>query len=159
MTTAVHAIESSGVGRLLRESLWAYPITETLHIVGLATLYGSVLIVDLRLLGLNRSLPVSRLARHALPWTVGAFLLVMLTGLLMFTAHAEDFLTNRVFIFKMGLIATAGVNAALLHTGVMRTVAAWDVNVMPPLRVRLAAVFSILLWTTVIACGRLLAYT
>lgn len=159
MTTAVHAIESSGVGRLLRESLWAYPITETLHIVGLATLYGSVLIVDLRLLGLNRSLPVSRLARHALPWTVGAFLLVMLTGLLMFTAHAEDFLTNRVFIVKLGLIATAGVNAALLHTGVMRTVAAWDVNVMPPLRVRLAAVFSILLWTTVIACGRLLAYT
>ena len=159
MTTAVHAIESSGVGRLLRESLWAYPITETLHIVGLATLYGSVLIVDLRLLGLNRSLPVSRLARHALPWTVGAFLLVMVTGLLMFTAHAEDFLTNRVFIFKMGLIATAGVNAALLHTGVMRTVAAWDVNVMPPSRVRLTAVFSILLWTTVIACGRLLAYT
>ena len=159
MTTAVHAIESSGVGRLLRESLWAYPITETLHIVGLATLYGSVLIVDLRLLGLNRSLPVSRLARHALPWTVGAFLLVMVTGLLMFTAHAEDFLTNRVFIVKLGLIATAGVNAALLHTGVMRTVAAWDVNVMPPLRVRLAAVFSILLWTTVIACGRLLAYT
>ena len=159
MTTAVHAIESSGVGRLLRESLWAYPITETLHIVGLATLYGSVLIVDLRLLGLNRSLPASRLARHALPWTVGAFLLVMLTGLLMFTAHAEDFLTNRVFIVKLGLIATAGVNAALLHTGVMRTVAAWDVNVMPPLRVWLAAVFSILLWTTVIACGRLLAYT
>ena len=159
MTTAVHAIESSGVGRLLRESLWAYPIAETLHIVGLATLYGSVLIVDLRLLGLNRSLPVSRLARHALPWTVGAFLLVMVTGLLMFTAHAEDFLTNRVFIFKMGLIATAGVNAALLHTGVMRTVAAWDVNVMPPSRVRLSAVFSILLWTTVIACGRLLAYT
>ena len=159
MTTAVHAIESSGVGRLLRESLWAYPIAETLHIVGLATLYGSVLIVDLRLLGLNRSLPVSRLARHALPWTVGAFLLVMLTGLLMFTAHAEDFLTNRVFIFKMGVIATAGVNAALLHTGVMRTVAAWDVNVMPPLRVRLAAVFSILLWTTVITCGRFLAYT
>ena len=159
MTTAVHAIESSGVGRLLRESLWAYPITETLHIVGLATLYGSVLIVDLRLLGLNRSLPVSRLARHALPWTVGAFLLVMVTGLLMFTAHAEDFLTNRVFIVKLGLIATAGVNAALLHTGVMRTVAAWDVNVMPPSRVRLTAVFSILLWTTVIACGRLLAYT
>ncbi|MEP7330432.1 MAG: hypothetical protein ABI777_14580, partial [Betaproteobacteria bacterium] len=93
------------------------------------------------------------------PWTVGAFFLVMLTGLLMFTAHAEDFLTNRVFILKMGLIGTAGVNAALLHTGVMRTVAAWDVNVVPPARVRMAALLSILLWTFVIACGRLLAYT
>ncbi|MEP7330062.1 MAG: DUF6644 family protein [Betaproteobacteria bacterium] len=159
MTTAIHALENSGLGRTLRESLWAYPITETLHIIGLAALYGSVLVVDLRLLGLNRTLPVSRLARHALPWTIGAFFLVMLTGLLMFTAHVEDFLTNRVFILKMGLIGTAGVNAALLHTGVMRTVAAWDINVVPPVRVRMAALLSILLWTFVIACGRLLAYT
>jgi hypothetical protein len=159
VTTAAHAIEGSGLGRMLRESLWAYPITETLHIIGLATLYGSVLIVDLRLLGLNRSLPVARLARHALPWTVGAFLLVAATGLLMFTAHAEDFLTNRVFIVKMSLIAIAGTNAAMLHTGVMRTVAAWDVNVLPPLRVRVAALLSIALWTVVIACGRFLAYT
>ena len=147
------------MGRLLRESMWAYPITETLHIIGLATLFGSVLIVDLRLLGLNRGLPVSRLARHALPWTVGAFLLVMTTGLLMFTAHAEDFLTNRVFILKMALIGAAGINAAMLHTGVMRTVGAWDVNVLPPARVRCSAVLSIVLWMIVIACGRFLAYT
>ena len=159
MSTAVHAIEGSGVGRMLRESLWAYPITETLHIIGLATLFGSVLVLDLRLLGLNRGLPVSRLAHHALPWTIGAFLLVMTTGLLMFTAHAEDFLTNRVFILKMGLIATAGVNAAMLHTGVMRTVAAWDINVLPPARVRWSALLSIVLWMVVIACGRFLAYT
>lgn len=147
------------MGRLLRESMWGYPITETLHIIGLATLFGSVLIVDLRLLGLNRGLPVSRLARHALPWTVGAFLLVMTTGLLMFTAHAEDFLTNRVFILKMALIGTAGINAAMLHTGVMRTVGTWDVNVLPPARVRWSAVLSIALWMIVIACGRFLAYT
>jgi hypothetical protein len=64
-----------------------------------------------------------------------------------------------VFIVKMSLIAIAGTNAAMLHTGVMRTVAAWDVNVLPPLRVRVAALLSIALWTVVIACGRFLAYT
>ncbi|MEO8507076.1 MAG: DUF6644 family protein [Betaproteobacteria bacterium] len=158
MTTAVHALESSGLGRTLRESLWAYPAVETLHIIGLALVYGSIVIVDLRLLGLSRGVSVVRLARHALPWTVGAFLCVAATGLLMFTAHAEDFLSNRVFLLKMGLILTAGLNAGLLHAGAMRTAAQWDAGLPPP-RVRLAAALSIVLWTCVIACGRLLAYT
>ena len=159
MTTALHALEGSGIGRMLRESLWAYPAAETLHIIGLATLFGSVLIVDLRLLGINRGLSVSRLAWHALPWTVGAFMLVMITGLLMFTAHASELLDNRVFMLKMGLIGASGLNAALLHTGAMSKVSAWDVNAMPPISVRIAAVLSIVLWVIVIACGRLLAYT
>jgi hypothetical protein len=159
MTTAVHALEASGAGRMMRESLWAYPAVETLHIIGLATVYGSIVVVDLRLLGLSRGVSAARLARHALPWTVGAFVLVMCTGLLMFTAHADDFLSNRVFILKMGLILFAGVNAAILHTGAFRTVRAWDTGVMPPASVRFAAALSIVLWTCVIACGRLLAYT
>jgi Family of unknown function (DUF6644) len=159
MTTAVHAIESSGLGRMMRESLWAYPIVETMHIVGLATVYGSVLVVDLRLLGLSRRVSVSSLSRLALPFTVGAFCLVLVTGLMMFTAHTEDFLGNRVFMLKMALIMAAGVNAALLHTGAMRAAGTWDIDVMPPSRVRVAAGASILLWTAVIACGRLLAYT
>lgn len=159
MTTALHALEGSGVGRILRESLWAYPAAETLHIIGLATLFGSVLIVDLRLLGFNRGLSVSRLAWHALPWTVGAFMVVMVTGLLMFTAHASELLDNRVFMLKMGLIGASGLNAALLHTGAMSRIAAWDVDAMPPMRVRIAALLSIVLWVIVIACGRMLAYT
>jgi len=159
VTTALHALESSGVGRIMRESLWTYPAVEILHIVGLATVYGSIVVVDLRLLGLSRGVSAARLARHALPWTVGAFVLVMCSGLLMFTAHAEDFLTNRIFILKMGLILAGGANAALLHTGALRSVATWDTGVMPPTSVRVAAGLSIVLWTCVIACGRLLAYT
>ena len=159
MTTAVHAIESSGLGRMMRESLWAYPIVETLHITGLAIVYGSIVVVDLRLLGLSRGVSVSHLARHALPWTVGAFFLVMATGLMMFTAHTQDFLGNRIFILKMGLILTGAVNAAMLHAGALRSVAGWDTTVMPPDRVRIAAAVSIVVWTGVIACGRFLAYT
>lgn len=159
MTTALHALEGSGVGRALRESLWGYPAVETLHIIGLAALFGSVLVVDLRLLGLARSLSVTRLSRLALPWTVGAFLLVVLTGTLLFTAHAEDFLANRVFLLKMGLILVAGVNAGLLHAGALAKVGPWDTNAPSPARVRVAAALSLVLWPGVIACGRLLAYT
>lgn len=159
MTTAVHAIESSGLGRIMRESLWAYPIVETFHIIGLATIFGSILVVDLRLLGLSRTVSAARLARHALPWTVAGFVLVLVTGLMMFTAHTADFLGNGVFMLKMGLILAAGINAAALHTGPLRTVGAWDTGVLPPGRVRVAAGLSIVLWMSVIACGRFLAYT
>jgi hypothetical protein len=159
VTTALHALEGSGVARWMREALWAYPAVEAIHIMALGIVFGSILVVDLRLLGLSREVPASRLARHALPWTVAAFVLAMLTGLLMFTAHAEDFLTNQVFILKMGLILAAGVNAGLLHAGAFRTVGQWDTLVMPPLRVRVAAALSIVIWIGVIACGRLLAYT
>lgn len=159
MTAALHALEGSGIGRIMRESLWAYPIVETLHIIGLATVYGSILVVDLRLLGLSRGVSAARLARHALPWTVGAFGLVLTTGLLMFTAHVADFIGNPIFMLKMGLILAGGVNAGLLHAGALRSVATWDTGVMPPASVRLAAALSIVLWTSVIACGRFLAYT
>ncbi len=159
MTTALHAIEASPLARFMREALWAYPAVETVHILAIAVVVGSTVIVDLRLLGLSRQVSATRLSRHALPWTLGAFVVAMGSGLLMFTAHAEDFLTNRVFALKMALILAAGVNAGLLHTGAFRHAAPWDVGGAPPARVRLAAALSIVIWTGVVACGRLLAYT
>jgi hypothetical protein len=152
-------IESTAVARWMREAMWAYPAVEAIHILALAILVGSVVIVDLRLAGLSRDVRVTTLARHALPFAIGAFGVSIVTGLLMFTAHAEDFLTNRVFVLKMGLILAAGANAALLHAGAFRGVAAWDTGTMPPPGVRFAAVLSIAIWIAVIACGRLLAYT
>ena len=159
MATALHAVETSGVGRALRESLWAFPIVETIHISAFAVVVGSIVVLDLRLMGLSRRVPVSRLAAHVLPWTLAAFLVAALSGLTMFTAHASDYLGNRVFTLKMGLILAAGVNAGILHAGAMRSAGAWDAGTAIPLRVRAAAAVSVLLWFSVIACGRLLAYT
>ena len=155
----MQAIEASFIARWMREALWAYPAVEATHILALGLVVGSIVIVDLRLLGLSRDVPVARLSRHALPWTVGAFVVAMCTGLLMFTAHAEDFLTNRVFAIKMGLLLLAGINAGILHTGPWRSIAQWDTGVMPPGRVRFSAAVSIVIWISVVACGRLLAYT
>jgi hypothetical protein len=101
---------------------------------------------------------VRRLAGHTLPWTAGAFLLIVPSGFAMFTAHAAEFIGNPVFALKMCLILGAGVNAAIFHAGVFRGAAGWDVSVMPPLAARAAGAVSLLVWISVIACGRLLAY-
>jgi hypothetical protein len=152
-------IEGSALGVAMRQSLWLYPIVEIVHLAGIGLLFGSIAILDLRLLGLSRDVPLRRLASHILPWTAASFLLIVPSGLAMFTAHASDFIASPVFALKMGLILAAGVNAALFHAGAMRTAVDWDVNRAPPRAARVAAALSLLLWLSVIACGRLLAYT
>ena len=159
---ALGALEGSGLGRAMREWLWLYPSVEVVHIVGIGLLFGSIAVLDLRLLGVSRNLSVKRLARHVLPWTAASFLLIVPSGLMMFSAHATEFIDSGVFVTKMLLILAGGLNAALFHAITYRTVDVWDAEEMrhlaPPPSARLAAALSLLLWVGVIACGRLLAY-
>ena len=159
---ALGALEASGLGQAMRQWLWLYPTVETIHIVGIGLLFGSIAVLDLRLLGFSRSFPVKKLASHVLPWTLGSFLLIIPSGFLMFTAHATEFIDSEVFLLKMGLILAAGVNAGVFHTTVFRSADVWDAEEMrklpPPPSVRASAAISLLLWISVIACGRLLAY-
>jgi hypothetical protein len=159
---ALGALESSGLGQAMRQWLWLCPSVEIVHIVGIALLFGSIAVMDLRLLGVSRHIPVRSLARHVLPWTGGSFLLIIPSGLLMFTAHATEFIDSEVFIVKMLLILAGGVNAALFHTITFRTADVWDSEEMrklpPPPSARTAGALSLLIWISVIACGRLLAY-
>jgi hypothetical protein len=155
---ALGALESSGLAQAMRQSLWLYPAVETVHLVGIGLLFGSVAVVDLRLLGLSRTLSVRQLARHALPWTLASFALIVPSGLAMFTAHASDFITSPVFVLKMLLILGAGFNAALFHAVVFPGVDDWDRSAPPPGLARLSAALSLAVWMSVIACGRLLAY-
>lgn len=152
------AIEATPLGVAMRQWLWLYPSVEIVHLVGIALLFGSIAVLDLRLLGLSREVPVRRLAAHVLPWTLGSFLLIVPSGLAMFVAHATDLISNPAFVVKMVVLMLAGTNAAVFHAGVFRSAANWDVNVMPPPAARLSAAASLLLWIVVIACGRLLAY-
>lgn len=157
-TTPIAAIEGSPLALAMRHELWLYPAVEIAHIAGFVVLVGSIAMFDLRLLGLSRALPVRLMARHMLPWTGGALIVIVPTGLLMFITHAGDFLVNRAFQLKLALILIAGVNAALFHAGVFRTVAQWDTAIAPPYAARIHAGVSLALWIGVIACGRLLAY-
>jgi len=152
------AIERLPLALAMRHDLWLYPIVEIIHITGFVTLVGSVIVLDLRLLGLSRALPVRQLAHHVLPWSAGALLLIVPTGLLMFITHAGDFISNPAFITKMSLLFCAGLNAAVFHAGVFRTVATWNTDTVAPPAARLHAALSLLIWIGVLACGRLLAY-
>jgi hypothetical protein len=160
--TALGALEASGLGQAMRQWLWLYPAVEIVHIVGIGLLFGSIAILDLRLLGVSRGIPVRALARHVLPWTAAAFLLIVPSGLMMFTAHASDFISSPVFAVKMCLIMAAGANAALFHAIVFPSVGVWDSEEMrklgPPPSARACAAASLAIWISVIACGRLLAY-
>ena len=152
------ALEASGLGRAMREWLWLYPSVEIAHIWGFVMLVGSIAMLDLRLLGLSSRVPVRELSRHLLPWTLGALLLIVPSGLMMFIAHADDFITNRAFVLKLTLIFAAAINAVFFHLGPYRSVDRWNVGVATPPSAKLHAALSLMIWMGVIACGRLLAY-
>ena len=158
MTGSGNPIEGLAIAKAMREELWLYPAVEIVHIIGFSILVGSVVMFDLRVLGLSRQISVRALARHLLPWSVAALLIIVPTGLLMFSAHAGDFLGNRAFELKMALLLTAGMNAAIFHTGPFQSVATWDTNAAAPLGARISVALSLLLWFSIIGCGRLLAY-
>jgi hypothetical protein len=138
------------LAEFIRTSPWAYPSLEIVHLVGLGLVFGTLWLVELRLLGIGRRLDVGALAATALPWNLVGFALSVVSGLLLFASRAGELIANRAFLLKMGLIALAGVNAALLHTR----------GALDPQRAgtRLQAAASLLLWIGVIACGRLIAY-
>ena len=152
------ALEAMPLAVAMRHELWLYPAVEIVHIAGFVVLVGSITVLDLRLLGLGRTLSVRALTRHTVPWSAAAFVLIVPSGALMFAAHASDLAGNSAFRLKLVLIALAGVNAALFHVRPYRSVAAWDHDVAPPAAARAHAAVSLALWFTVIACGRLLAY-
>ena len=155
---AGNPLEGIAIAKAMRENLWLYPSVEIVHIVGFTILVGAVVMFDLRVLGLSRGVPVRALSRHLLPWSLAALLVIVPSGLAMFSAHAGDFLNNRAFQLKMALLVAAGLNAAYFHTGPYQTVKEWDVDAPAPLAARVSVALSILIWLSIIACGRLLAY-
>ena len=136
-----------------------YPIVEIFHIIGFSVLVGSIVMFDLRILGLSKDIPVASMARHLVRWSLLSLLFVIPAGIMMFTAHPSDFITNKIFLLKLTLIALAGINAALFHMGVYRGVTSWNALVTAPKLARVQALLSLVIWIAVISCGRLLAYT
>ena len=125
-TGALAALEGSGLAAALRNDLWLYPIVEIFHIAGFVILVGAVVMFDLRVLGLSRGVSVRALARHLLPWSAGALLVIVPTGLMMFSAHATEFIDNPAFVTKITLILIALANAVAFHVGVFRRAEGWD---------------------------------
>jgi hypothetical protein len=151
-------LETSALAIAMRQWRWLYPIVEIVHIVGFVILVGAAFLFDLRLLGLSRHIPVIDLERHHLRWARISLLLVIPSGLMMFIAHATEMVTNPAFRLKLILIAAAGLNAFAFHKGIFKSVKTWNQEVETPWAAKLAGILSLILWTGVISCGRLLAY-
>jgi hypothetical protein len=129
---------------------WAYPALEALHVLGIALLVGNLVAFELRVWGRAPELPVVALARLSLSIAVVGFLLAAASGLLMFASQPGDLLANRAFTIKMGLVACAGINAALFHArDGLRKLDRWA---------RAQTALSLGLWIAVMICGRWIAY-
>lgn len=143
----------------LHESQYAYSIIESVHVWTLALFFGTVVMFDLRLLGLTmRNVPVSQVVDRLLPWTIAGFIIMVVTGSLLFFAIPLRSFQNLFFRFKMILLISAALNIWLFHRGIYPNVTAWDAAPVPPRRVRMAGAISLALWTCIVISGRMIAY-
>jgi hypothetical protein len=152
------ALQDSTLGQTMRQSLLLYPVVEIVHLLSIATLVGSILALDLRLMGVRRMLPARLLARHLLTMSLVGFCGAVLSGSMLFATEAASLYFNPAFRLKMFLILLAGINAAVFHLGPWRGVAAWEQGVRPPAAARIGGAASMALWIGVLCCGRLIAY-
>lgn len=153
----LHALEMSALGAVMRDSPVLYPAVETLHIVGFSILVGAIVAFDLRVLGIGRGVALVPLSRHLLPMAWAGFALAAPMGVMLFATEATSIAQNPSFLFKMSLLALAGLNMAAFHLGAWRRVAAWADDAAPD-TARAGAAVSIVLWIGVVAGGRLIAY-
>ncbi|MDP3384522.1 MAG: hypothetical protein Q8S47_14515 [Phenylobacterium sp.] len=149
-------LEASALGQWARGSAVAYPIANVAHLLGLVLLVGGIGVVDLRLAGLWRGLPVEPLVRALTPWAVAGLILLAASGSVMFAADAGPMVGSDIFRAKMALIALGLVHAVLFRWLWRRRMASWEAD--PPLAGRLMAVGSLSIWLCVGALGRLIAY-
>jgi hypothetical protein len=143
----------------LHESQYAYSIIESVHVWTMALFFGMTVMFDLRLLGLTmRKVPVSEVVGRLLPWSIGGFIIMVVSGTLLFYAIPLRSYQSIFFRAKMLLLLLAGLNVWIFHSRVFPKVAAWDVSEVPPRAARVAGALSLALWISVVVSGRMIAY-
>jgi len=154
------ALETSPVGDFVASSSWAFPAIESAHVVAVVTVVGTVAIMDFKLLGwTSRSWAVSQVSTDTLRWTWIAFLAAVVTGSLLFASKAHIYAIERYFLWKMVLLAVAGVNMAVFHVMTWRSVARWNADRTPPNAARIAGALSLACWVLIVFCGRFIGFT
>ncbi len=145
----------------MRESTWAEPIVETIHVLTLTLFLGFAVLLDLRLLGvcLKRK-RVSETLAQLNPWLFGGFAVMVVTGTLLFSGDPVSFYNTKppFFVAKMIMLVLAGLNIAIFNLTVGRKVADWDTNPKTPRGAKIAGIVSIVLWVLIVAAGRAIAY-
>ena len=143
----------------LHESLFMYPLVESAHVLTLCLFLGMAIVFDLRLLGLTMtSVPISAIKRRLGPWMVAGFIVMVLTGALLFYAIPVRSYQSLWFRAKAVALVLAGLNAFVFHSGIDRRLAEWDLDVKTPPAARRAGATSLVLWAIIVVAGRMIAY-
>ncbi len=143
----------------IAESTWLFPMIETLHVLALTVVVGSVAMMDLRLLGVgSKDRAVSEVIASTLPWAWSSFAVAVVAGSLLFSSKAATYYVNLPFRIKVACLALAGVNMLIFHLSTARGMAAWDRGTPPP-GARIAAALSLTLWIVIVATGRWIGFT
>jgi hypothetical protein len=143
----------------LHESLFMYPLVESVHVLTLCLFVGMTMMLDLRLTGLAlRRVPVADVVLRLQPWMLAGFAIMTVSGVLLFYAIPVRSYQNIFFRVKVIFLVLAGINALAFHTGIFRSVGDWNSHLPPPKRARIAGTVSLVLWAGIIVTGRMIAY-
>lgn len=153
------ALEATALARALSDSVWVYPLVNAGHILGISLLVGSAISLDLRLLGVWRSVPLAPLWRVLTRTAVAGFVLAAICGSLLFITRATDYVASGLFIAKMAVIGVAIWNALAMLRVVPAGISGIGPQLGPlPRRVQVAASVSLAAWLIALTLGRLVAY-
>ncbi|MEM1188148.1 MAG: DUF6644 family protein [Pseudomonadota bacterium] len=161
MYEAMLWLEGSALAEGLRGlGVWSYGIINLLHILGIGTLFGAVLILDLRLLGAWNSITVATIARPTVPLAACGFFVAVCSGVSMFSINATEYHGNPFFYIKLPTLL-----AALINIGIVTRVEAWrravlgaDTRPGDQRILALVGAISLFLWLVVLSCGRMIGY-
>ena len=160
ISEVLKTIENTDIASSIRNSLYLFPMLESIHVMGLAIVFGTIATIDLRLLGLaSTNRPFRKMASDILKWTWIAFTITFITGALMFTTNATVYFHNPVFRAKMAALLLAGINMGIFELTTGRTSRQWETSASPPAAAKRAAVISLVLWVSVIFLGRWIGFT
>jgi hypothetical protein len=152
-------LEASAWGAFIHDKAWAFTTVELVHASAVSLLIGTIMIVDLRLVGVAAvRRPFTDLSRQVLPVTWAAFVTAVAAGALLFVSRASAYAASPAFWTKMALIVLAGVNMAAFEFVTVRGVHKWNLDPVPPAAARLAGLVSIACWVLVILCGRVIGF-
>lgn len=153
----IETLNATALSNFIMTSAWFFPMLEMLHFLGLCLLFGSLLIVDLRVIGVARSLPISKVEIFV-RFTLIGFAINLATGTLFVIGDSDRYLVNIAFWLKMGMILLAGVNTAYFVRQVRPQITAGRDGADLSRSARLSAAASLIFWTAVIVLGRLIPY-
>lgn len=153
-------LESWPVSQGIRMSSWMFPAFESVHVIAITLVVGSVMIVDLRVLGLTSThRRVSQVSEEILPWTWAMFLIAVISGAFMFAAKAHTYASNFNFQVKMVLMGLAGLNMLVFHFFSYKSVPRWDLGQAAPVAARIGCGLSLSFWVLIVVMGRWIGFT